>query len=166
MIKKLDLKDPATAFMVLELQTISYSIEARMINFYNIPPLNDTIDSLLCCDEIFYGYFAEEQLAGLISYKQSDTLIDIFRLAVHPEFFRRGIADSLIDFILNIKSVSNKVIVSTGKENIPAVNLYLKKGFHKVRDSEIATGIYITEFEKVFLKPPTEKATGEALSKK
>jgi hypothetical protein len=42
------------------------------------------------------------------------------------------------------------VIVSTGKENVPAVKLYLKKGFNKVKDREIATGIYITEFEKVF----------------
>jgi ribosomal protein S18 acetylase RimI-like enzyme len=84
----------------------------------------------------------------MISYQQIDTLIDICRLAVHPEFFRIGIADSLIDFVLNINSVTNKVIVSTGKENAPAVNLYLKKGFNKVRDIEISKGISITEFER------------------
>jgi len=166
MIKKLDLQDPATALMILELQTVSYSVEARMINFYNIPPLNDTKESLNRCDEIFYGYYSEDRLVGIISYKQIDTLIDIYRLAILPEYFRRGIADALIDFILNINSVTNKVIVSTGRKNVPAVNLYLKKGFHKVRDSEIATGIYITEFEKVLMKPLTEKASVEVLPKK
>jgi ribosomal protein S18 acetylase RimI-like enzyme len=147
-IKKLDLKDRNIAHMVLELQLLSYSIEARMINFYDIPPLKDTVESLLSCDELFYGYYAEDRLAGLISYKQIGTLIDIYRLAVHPEFFRKGIADSLVDFVLNINSATNKVIVSTGKGNVPAVKLYLKKGFNKVKDSEIADGIYITEFEK------------------
>jgi ribosomal protein S18 acetylase RimI-like enzyme len=166
MIKKLDLKDPDTAFRILELQTVSYSIEARMINFYGIPPLKDTIESLFCCDELFYGYYLEERLAGLISYNQIDTLIDICRLAIHPEVFRRGIADSLIDFVMNISSVTNRVIVSTGKNNVPAVNLYLNKGFNKVRDREIATGIYITEFEKVMMKPMSENALGEDLSKK
>lgn len=166
MIKKLDLKDPATAFRILELQTVSYSIEARMINFYGIPPLKDTIESLFCCDELFYGYYIEERIAGLISYIQIDALIDICRLAVHPEVFRRGIAGSLIDFVMNINSVTSRIIVSTGKNNVPAVNLYLKKGFNKVRDSEIANGIYITEFEKVLMKPMSENALEEDLSKK
>lgn len=166
MIKKLDLKDSNIAGLVLELQLVSYGIEAQMINFYDIPPLKDTIESLNRCDEIFYGYYSEVRLVGIISYKQIDTLIDIYRLAILPEYFRRGIADALIDFILNINSVTNKVIVSTGMGNVPAVNLYLKKGFHKVRDSEIATGIYITEFEKVFMKPLSEKASVEVLPKK
>jgi hypothetical protein len=46
-IKKLDLKDRNIAGMVLELQQLSYSFEAAMINFYDIPPLKDTVESLV-----------------------------------------------------------------------------------------------------------------------
>ncbi len=150
-IKKLDLKNSNIAGMVLEIQQVSYNIEARMINFYDIPPLNDSIDSLQSCDELFYGFYSEDRLAGIISFKQTDTLIDIYRLAIHPDYFRRGIADSLVDFVLNISTRTKKVLVSTGMENIPAVSLYLKKGFLRVRDIEIADGIYITKFEKTLI---------------
>jgi hypothetical protein len=52
MIKKLDLKDTETAERVMELQIASYKIEAKIIGFYDIPPLKDTIGSLKVCDEI------------------------------------------------------------------------------------------------------------------
>lgn len=149
MIQKLDLKDTAVARMVLEVQTAAYSIEARIINFDGIPPLYDTVDTLACCEEIFYGFFIENKLAGIISVKYVDKLIDIHRLAVHPDFFRRQIAERLVSFIEKTETKARKVIVSTGKENFPAVNLYLKKGYRKSKDVEIAEGIYITRFEKV-----------------
>ena len=60
-----------------------------------------------------------------------------------------GIAGKLINFIEGLESNINKIIVSTGKENLPAVNLYLKNGYEKKNDIEISKGIYITEFEKI-----------------
>lgn len=54
MIKKLNLKDMKTAKRVVELQWVSYKIEAQLMGFYEIPILKETIDSLQVCDEIFY----------------------------------------------------------------------------------------------------------------
>jgi len=59
-----------------------------------------------------------------------------------------GIANNLINFIEGLENNINKVVVSTGKENLPAVNLYLKNGYKKEKDIEISKGMYITEFEK------------------
>jgi len=70
-------------------------------------------------------------------------------MAVHPAFFRQGIADSLLRFIENRYKAINKILVSTGKENKPAVNLYLKRGYSKVEDVKVKEGFYLTLFEKV-----------------
>lgn len=41
-------------------------------------------------------------------------------------------------------------MVCTGKESIiPAVSLYLKNGYKKMKDMEISKNIYITKFEKI-----------------
>jgi ribosomal protein S18 acetylase RimI-like enzyme len=148
-IRKLNLKDICIAKMVLELQTASYKIEAKIIGFNDIPPLKDTIDSLKECEEIFYGYFIDEELAGIISYKIFEDILDIHRVAVHPYFFRKGIAKKLLNHVEVLESGIKKVVVCTGKDNLPAISLYLKNGYKKVRDIEISTNIYLTEFEKI-----------------
>lgn len=149
MIKKLDLTNIKTATSVLDLQMTSYKIEAELIGFYEIPPLKDTLASLNKCDEIFYGYFINDALAGIISYKIIENTLDIHRVAVHPCFFKMGIAGKLVNFIEKIEYNINKFMVCTGKENVPAVNLYLKSGYQKMQDIEISKGIYLTEFQKL-----------------
>ena len=63
MIKKLDLKDSNTEDMVLEIQLVSYSVETRMINFYNILHKEDAVDYLYNCNELFNGFISEGRLA-------------------------------------------------------------------------------------------------------
>lgn len=150
MIKKLDLKDLETAKQVLKLQTASYRVEAEITDFYEIPPLKDTIESLKECDEIFYGYYINDVLAGIISYKIIENFLDIHRVAIHPNFFRRGIAGKLVSFVEGLNSSINKIVVCTGKKNLPAVNLYFKNGYRKIKDIEVSKGFYLTQFEKTF----------------
>ncbi|HAG42334.1 MAG TPA: GNAT family N-acetyltransferase, partial [Clostridium sp.] len=69
MIKQLDLKDKKVLEKVLDVQISSYKIEAEIIGFDEIPPLKDTINTLKQCNETFYGYFIDDILAGIISYK-------------------------------------------------------------------------------------------------
>ncbi|MBU5675842.1 GNAT family N-acetyltransferase [Alkaliphilus sp. MSJ-5] len=149
MIKKLNLKETETAKNVLKLQIASYKVEAEIIGFYEIPPLKDTINSLKECNEIFYGYHIKDTLAGIISYKIIDDVLDIHRVAVHPQFFKMGIAGKLINFVEGLESNITKVVVCTAKRNLPAINLYLKNGYKDIKDIEISENIYLTEFEKI-----------------
>lgn len=148
MIKRLNILDDKTAEQIVELQKKSYVIEAQLIGFYGIPPLKDTVEDVKRCDEIFYGYYADDVPAGLVSYKVEEGVLDICRVAVHPEYFRRGIARQMVEFILDDNKGIRKIIVSTGLKNQPAVSLYLKLGFEKVREVEVAKGVYIACFEK------------------
>ncbi len=148
MIKRLDTKDNKTAEQIVDLQKRSYIVEAELIGFYDIPPLKDTIDTIIKCDEIFYGYYVEDMLAGLISYKLEEELLDIYRVAVRPEYFRKGIARQMIEFIEDMNRGIKRIIVSTGLKNQPAVSLYLKLGFKKLHEAEVAEGVFAVSFEK------------------
>lgn len=148
MIRQLDLKNQHTVAEILDLQAASYIVEAKLIDFYDIPPLKDTVEKLKVCNEIFYGFYEANKLIGLISIKNTRNIIDIHRVAVYPSSFRKGIAQSLLSFIENLDILTQKIIVSTGKKNFPAVNLYLKNGYKITGEKEIAEGIYILGFEK------------------
>jgi ribosomal protein S18 acetylase RimI-like enzyme len=152
MIKKLNLKDEVITKSVLELQMASYKIEADIIGFQEIPPLKDTIKSLKESEEIFYGYYINDVLTGIISFKIIETVLDIHRVAVHPDFFRMGIAEKLINYVEKLESNIYKITVCTGKTNLPAVNLYIKNGYRKIKNIEISPNVYLTEFVKYCIK--------------
>lgn len=152
MIKRLNLKDENISKSVLEVQLASYKVEADIIGFQELPPLKDTIISLKECEENFYGYYLNEVLAGIISYKVTDNVLDIHRVAVHPSFFRMGIADKLINYVEKLESNINKIIVCTSMLNQPAINLYLKNGYRKTKNIEIRENLFLTEFEKVTIR--------------
>ena len=85
--------------------------------------------------ETFYGYYVDGQegpkLAGAISFEREGSIVTICRMMVHPDFFRRGIASSLLQHILieQEREGATRFIVSTGSANSPAIRLYEGFGF-------------------------------------
>jgi ribosomal protein S18 acetylase RimI-like enzyme len=148
MIKKIDLQNSILMEELLDLQKASYLIEAKLINFYEIPPLLETIDELRECEESFIGYFVGGELTGAISFTIGDDALTICRMVVHPDHFRKGIAQRLLTEVENSNRGLTIFKVSTGKENPPAKNLYLKNGFKLINDLEVVPGLYISNFEK------------------
>ncbi|WP_423410649.1 GNAT family N-acetyltransferase [Heyndrickxia sp. MSNUG] len=133
---------------MLELQRKSYIIEAELIGTTEIPPLTETFEQLQNCGETFIGYYIDNKLAGAVSYKREAGTLDIHRVMVHPDFFRRGIAAKLIKHIEAHEKNTSKTIVSTGAANLPAVRLYEKLGFHRTEDAIVGNGIVIANFIK------------------
>ncbi|MBS8266648.1 GNAT family N-acetyltransferase [Mesobacillus boroniphilus] len=131
---------------VLELQRKSYRIEADLIGTDEIPPLKETFEQLQDCGETFIGCYVNGRLAGAVSYKKERNVLDIHRMMVHPEFFRRGIARKLLDQLDQIGAP--EMIVSTGSANTPAVKLYEKIGFERQEDSVVGDGLVIANFKK------------------
>lgn len=148
MIKRIDITDPEKAKEVLNIQILSYKVEAEIINFYDIPPLKDTVQSLQQSGETFFGYYLKKELCGVISIKAYDRIIDIHRLMVHPDHFRKGIAKMLLKFIEDNKEKFETIIVSTGSKNAPAVDFYLKMGFSKTGEKTVSEGLSLTSFKK------------------
>jgi len=148
LITKIDITNLKFAEEVLNIQIPSYKVEAEIIDFYDIPPLKDTVYTLQQCGETFFGYYLNEELCGVISIKVENSIIDIHRLMVHPKHFKKGIAKMLLDFIENDIEGFEKIIVSTGSKNTPAVTFYLKNGFSKTEEIRITERLSITKFKK------------------
>ncbi|EWG11269.1 GNAT family N-acetyltransferase [Cytobacillus firmus] len=148
MIKEININDRKAAEQVLGVQLPAYKIEADIIGFPDLPPLKDTANTLQLTGETFLGYFTGEILCGVISIKQEKGVLDIHRLIVHPEYFRMGIAQKLLNFIERMPMIE-KLIVTTGSKNTPAVNFYLKNGFKELDKKEINEALTITAFEKI-----------------
>ncbi|TKC16278.1 GNAT family N-acetyltransferase [Robertmurraya kyonggiensis] len=137
---------------VLRLQRQAYKVEAAYIGTYDIPPLKETLEELLNSRETFIGYFVDDTLAGILSYKFKKGVIDIHRVMVHPAFFRRGIAGSLIQYIEDKMVSAEFAIVSTGAKNIPAIKLYEKLGFEELDQSVVGDGLVLTNLKKKLKK--------------
>ncbi|PGM90835.1 GNAT family N-acetyltransferase [Bacillus cereus] len=136
------------ATSILKVQIPAYKIEAAFLNSTAIPRLYDTVNDIRNCDETFYGYFSENKLVGFISFMQEEQLIDIHRLVVSPDFFKKGIATKLLLYIFNMFPSSMTYIVQTGKTNTPAIALYKKHGFIEVADTTLPDGMVLTQLKK------------------
>lgn len=144
--------NPNSANDVLQLQFLSYKVEADLIGFYEIPPLKDNIERLQECGETFFGYYIDNELGGAISYKNENGELDIHRLMVHPNHFRKGIARELLQYIQTNEVGFETIIVATGSKNAPAIKFYQYNGFQITGETTVAEGVSLTFFKKTMQK--------------
>ncbi|MFF2886420.1 GNAT family N-acetyltransferase [Paenibacillus sp. NPDC057967] len=135
------------AKQLLAVQLPAYRIEADLIGFWDIPPLRDTAETIMDSSEIFIGYRIDGVLAGFISYEDEGDALDICRMVVHPDYFRRGIAKSLLAYVLEGEGKHKRVKVSTGAKNEPAIALYRSFGFFDAGAMEITPEVKLALFE-------------------
>ena len=147
MIQAIDIALRPKAVRVLELQRVSYQIEADLIGS-SIPPLRETLEDLQSSGEVFHGFFEDDRLLGFISYKLEGNVLDIHRVAVHPDAFKRGTARRLLEFVLRLEPSATRAIVQTGSLNLPACKLYLSFGFELLEKREVTPGLELTLFAK------------------
>lgn len=149
-IQSLSLNDLETLGQLWRLQHVAYRLEAEMIGFQDIPPLMDTMETLQNCGELFYGCMDDDgELLGAVAVAEEEkNTLTITRMMVHPDHFRKGIAASLMTYVLEQHADLPRYIVSTGTLNQPAMNLYMKFGFKPVEVIQIAPGVELTTFHK------------------
>lgn len=148
MIKELEINNPKVAEEIVALQKASYRIEADIIGFDLIPPLLETVEDIYESKEVYIGYYEDSVLAGIISYIVENDVLDIYKVAVHPSFFKRGIATKLLQYVEQVQGI-DRITVSTGLKNTPAVNLYTQMGYKELQRCEVEKGVHIVSFEKV-----------------
>ncbi len=76
----------------------------------------------------------EDTVVGYIGSQSSCDETDVMNVAVHPDYRRRGIAESLIEMLtLELKNRgSHALMLEVRSSNAPAVALYEKMGFRQV----------------------------------
>lgn len=136
----LDLRDAHIASEIIRVQKRAYLVEAELISFSDIPQLGENAEELALSGETFIGcYAAGGVLAAFLSYKVEVNMLDIHRLCVDPDYFRRGLGRNLMAHVLEIadqthvkgakKNRLHRVVVTAAELNEPAVNLYTHMGF-------------------------------------
>lgn len=128
MINKLDHLNEEVASQIFTVFQNSYKIEAQLIGVIDFPPLLRSTKDIVNSETLFYGFNENESLTAVIEITIEDKLLDIHSLTVDPKYFRKGIANKLITYVLE-KIDFSKAIVETAVVNIPAINLYKKHGF-------------------------------------
>jgi ribosomal protein S18 acetylase RimI-like enzyme len=148
MIRKIDLENQTLVQELFSLQRLAYLIEAKLIDFYDIPPLKESIEELIECGETFLGYFEDDELAGAVSFTKKREELTICRMVVHPNHFRKGIAHKLLTAVEEMEPAVPIIRVSTGKDNFPAKKLYQKNDYQLEKEIEVAPGFYISSLKK------------------
>lgn len=147
MIQKLQNKDTEVSQNICSVFQVSYAVEAKLLNATDFPPLKRELENYINCDNDFFGYFKNKELVGVIEIKHHNTFTHIQSLVVHPDFFRQGIAQELMTFVLELYD-SKPFMVETGAKNKPASDLYRKFNFIEIKQWETDFGIRKVRFER------------------
>ncbi len=132
-IQRFDIRLRESAEEVWALQHPAYRIEAALIGVADLPPLQDTIQTLQRCGESFLGCRNEEgELVGAVSYERDGPIrFTICRMMVRPDCMRQGIGAKLMDGVLAAEPPSSAWSVTAEIRNDPALRLYERYGFER-----------------------------------
>lgn len=139
--------DPYFAGALLGLQRSSYALEAEIIGDDRIPPLHQDAAGLTAWRGCWITAWDGVELVGAVAWAEHHDHVDIDRLMVRPAVTRRGIATALLERVIE-RSAGRYVVVSTGRDNVPAVSLYAKHGFERESDEQVPPGIWVTSFRR------------------
>ena len=147
MIKKILHTQNENAQNIRRVFQVSYKIEAKLLGADNFPPLSRPLEEFSNCPNDFFGFYEEQTLVSVVEIKKEENSMHIQSLVVDPEFFRRGIARKLIEFVLQHYAVK-QFTVETGKDNGPARKLYENFGFQQLKTYTADEGILKVRYQK------------------
>ncbi|MEU0091549.1 GNAT family N-acetyltransferase [Kribbella sp. NPDC006257] len=147
-IRAIDVTDPDTAEQLLTVQHRAYAVEAELIGFDGIPPLQEDLAGLMVSTEYWLGRYDGSSLVGAVAYELPDPdTVEISRLVVDPDRARQGHGRALLDHLDEVEQRPIS-LVSTGTENTPATRLYESRGYREVERITIAPGVQVTRFRR------------------
>jgi GNAT superfamily N-acetyltransferase len=118
--------DQKDAAEILALQRLAYQSKAEIYNDWSIPPLTQSLDSLLAefATSSMLKAMSGTHLIGSVRAKITDGVCAIGRLIVHPEFQGQGIGSQLLAAIEDMHTVAAKYELFTGSKSEANIRLY------------------------------------------
>jgi ribosomal protein S18 acetylase RimI-like enzyme len=148
-IREFDKNNEAEVKHLFQVQQNAYRIEAHLLgvepeSFY---PMKETIEALKSSpDQGFVSVF-DGQIVGAIFLEKSGETIIISKLVVDPNFFRRGIAKSLVGHCLDTNP-GKVFLVGTGALNLPAIQLYQNFGFKIFKEELVEVNLKFVKLKR------------------
>ncbi|MGL4175494.1 MAG: GNAT family N-acetyltransferase [Dermatophilaceae bacterium] len=135
--------DDQLATELVTLQRAAYAVEAGLIGSDAIPALHETATALAAADLAWFGIRDDLALLGAVAVENGADVAVIDRLFVSPLAFRRGVGSALVRHVLAVVG-GGRVVVSTGRDNLPARALYRRLGFAETGEAEVEPGLWLT----------------------
>ncbi|MEU4511548.1 GNAT family N-acetyltransferase [Nonomuraea wenchangensis] len=148
MIKTVSPHDDPLGAELLAVQKAAYAVEAELIGDDRIPPLHESLADLRERDLLWLAAFDGGALSGAVAWAESSDELDIDRLVVAPSMARRGIGRALVEAVL-ARADGRRVVVSTGRDNVPARRLYEGLGFTLLGETEVIPKLWIAGYALV-----------------
>ena len=143
--------EPFIAEEIRLLMFASYQVEADLLGAADFFPLSRTAHHIATAEVLFWGIYEEGVLAAVLELEDLDpTHAHINSLVVHPAHFRRGMASALLQQIIHQRP-TQRLTVSTGVLNHPALALYAAQGFAVERHWATPDGIAMVTLGRPWL---------------
>ena len=140
---------------ILTLQKLAYQSEAELYHDWTVPPLTQTIESLLSelNEMVILKATVGERLVGSVRAKLKGDTCVVGRLIVHPDYQHQGIGSELLRRIESKFPEADAFELFTGSLSVGNIRLYQRHGYAITRQEKLSDAVTI-----VFLvKPATVK---------
>jgi ribosomal protein S18 acetylase RimI-like enzyme len=140
----------ADAPAILALQKLAYESEARLYNDWSLPPLTQSLESLVA--EFEHSQVLKATLAGKlvgsVRAKVKAGTCSIGRLVVHPKQQGRGIGSQLLREMEARCSSAAKFELFTGSKSEANIRLYQRHGYTITGVRDLSATVSLTYLEK------------------
>lgn len=135
---------------ILKLQFLSYQSEAALYDDYALPPLTQTLCSLLedyDTHHLLAAYLGGEVVGSVRGCMEEGTC-HIGRLVVHPRLQRNGLGVRLMREIEDRFAAADRYELFTGHLS-GTLRLYFQIGYKEFRRQEVSSRLQIVYLEKL-----------------
>jgi ribosomal protein S18 acetylase RimI-like enzyme len=135
---------------ILALQKLAYQSEAQLYGDWTIPPLTQTLESLIqeFGTSVVLKALAGDRLAGSVRARARGDVCEIGRLVVHPELQGRGIGSSLLREIEAMFDRVARYELFTGSRSEGNIRLYRRHGYAITRTQSVSPALSLVFLEK------------------
>jgi len=137
--------DPYVVAAVLTLQHSSYAVEAAVIGDHRLPPLHEDEHALAAWRGRWVMAWDGVDLVGATAWTEVDDHVEVAKVMVSPPAMRTGVGSAMLSRVLGVTD-GRDVVVSTGRDNAPAVSFYVRHGFVREADVHVPPGIWTSRF--------------------
>jgi ribosomal protein S18 acetylase RimI-like enzyme len=135
---------------ILALQKLAYQSEAQIYNDWSLPPLAQTLDSLIeeFAHTIILKATMADRIVGSVRARQEGDTCLIGRLVVHPEVQGQGIGSRLLRSIEARFGGAVRFELFTGSKSEANIRLYQRHGYTIAQTQPLSPIVSMVYLEK------------------
>ena len=136
---------------ILKIQKLAYQSEAERYNYYDIPPLKQTIEELKnqFKNNIILKAMSDGKVVGAVRAYEKNGTCYVGRLAVHPDMQDQGVGTALMQEIEKLYN-PERYELFVGSKSDKNIYLYKKLGYNIYEKNKYECGdIEIFYMEKI-----------------